>query len=94
MHPHPARLNDPQRAHDLSKIMVERDKCSPFARTYLEQLFVCRSAEALILDGHHIVTSGAQKLQAVAADVFIELKLHAYPAADTGTKRSREASAP
>src|ERR1044072_3780516 len=78
----------------LPEVMVERDKCSAFARTYLEQLLVCRSAESLIPDGHRVVASGAQKVQAPAADVFIELELHAYSAADIGTKRSRDASAP
>ena len=57
----------------LAKIMVESDECSAFARTYLKQLFIRGSAKILIPDGHHIVTSGAQEFQAVAADVSSSL---------------------
>ncbi len=61
----------------LPKIMVESDECPAFTRTYLKQSFIRRSAEILIPDGHHIMTSGAQELQAMAANVFIKLELHA-----------------
>ena len=64
-------------ARHLAKIMIERHEDSSLARTYLEQSLVGGSAETLIANGHHVMTGSPEKLQPAAADVFVQLELHA-----------------
>jgi len=83
-----------RKARHLAEIMIQGDQRSTLARTNLEQPLVSSSAQALVPDGHHIVTGRLQKVQTAPADVLVELELHAYSATGTGTMRSRDTSAP
>ena len=79
---------------DLTKIAIQRDKCSSFGGANLEERFVGTAVQTLIPHRQHVMANRSEKLQSATSDVFIQFKLHATRPIGTGITRSRVSSAP
>ena len=81
-------------ARYLPEVAVQRHQHAAFRRARLKQSFVGGAGQALLPNGHRVVTGLPQDDRAASADIFIDFYLQAAGSTETGITRSRAASAP
>jgi hypothetical protein len=83
-----------RKTQNLAKVAIQRDQRAAFRDASPKYDLVCGTGKPLFADGHRVVASLPQKIDAADADILVDLDPHIPGSTGSGIIRSREASAP
>lgn len=76
----------------MPEVTIKRNQRASFGNANFKEAIIRAAAKSLLVDGRHVVSAFAQKINADGSNVFINLDPH--DSTGTGMTRSRAASAP